>query len=326
VAIIVNLSNSPIGQAVLVTGASGFIARTLVQRLLEKRIQVHMLSRSLPEVGPDQADCEFFQGDINDAALLSKACTGVDTIFHLAGYAHVNQYDTQAMRQVNVEGTRALLVAAVNAGVRRIVFFSSILADETLTPVLTAYGESKRQAEQLLLEAAQNGQIEVCCLRPANVYGLGMKGNLFTMIRLMQRGLMPPLPVPSASLSLIGNRDLCEAALLAAQAPQANGKIYSVTDGKTYTMKGIEVSVRSSLGLGQRHWHTPMPVFFLAFASLEVLGKLLRLPNAPGLRSYRALRSGNVVSSEKIQNELGYNPAGSLTDELPGILQQSRNL
>lgn len=312
-------------QAVLVTGATGFLGRSLMQRLLEKRRKVHTLSRTLPEAGPDRVDCVFFQGDIADSALLAQACTGVDTVFHLAGYAHVNQHDAQELWRINVEGTRALLDAAIVAGVRRIVFFSSILADERLNPKDGAYGLSKLEAETLLLEAARGGEIEVCCLRPANVYGLGMKGNLLTLIRLVQRGLLPPLPVPSAPLSLVGSRDLCEAALLAAQAPQANGAVYVVTDGKTYTMKGIEISVRRALGLAPRRWHTPLPVFYLACATLGIIGKLLRLSNAPGLRSYRALRSGSVVSSERIQQELGYTPAGSLTDELPGILAGVRS-
>lgn len=310
------------GATVLVTGATGFIGRALVQRLLERRARVHALSRTGIEAGPDRADSVCFVGDIADAALLARACAGVDTVFHLAGYAHVNQHDVQELRRINVEGTRALLQAASAAGVRRIVFFSSILAEARLNPEGGAYGQSKLEAETLLLEAAAAGQIEVCCLRPANVYGLGMKGNLLTMMRLVQRGLLPPLPVPSAPLSLVGNRDLCEAALLAAQLPQANGQVYAVTDGKTYTMKGIEVSVRRALGRAPRTWHTPLPFFYVAFATLEILGRLLRLPNAPGLRSYRALRSGSLVSSEKIQQELGYNPAGSLSDELPGILAQ----
>lgn len=309
-------------QTVLVTGATGFIGRMLTQRLLEKRLRVHTLARTASDASPDQADCVFFQGDIADSKLLARACVGVDTVFHLAGYAHVNQHNTDELQRINVTGTKALLDAAIAAGVRRIVFFSSILADSTLNPEGGAYGRSKFAAETQLLEAARAGAIEVCCLRPANVYGLGMKGNLLTMIHLVQRGLLPPLPVPSASLSLVGDRDLCEAALLAASAPQANAQVYAVTDGKTYTMKGIEVSVRRALGRAPRRWHTPMPVFYMAFATLEVLGRLLRLANAPGLRSYRALREGSVVSSEKIQQDLGYNPAGSLTEELPGILAQ----
>lgn len=294
-----------------------------MQRLLEKRCRVHAYSRQAPESGPDEGDCLSFQGDLHDTAALTRACAGVDTVFHLAAYAHVNQHDEAAMRRINVEGTRKVLEAALAAGVRRIVYFSSALADATRPGELTAYGRAKHDAEALLLAAAHAGAIEVVCLRPVNVYGLGMKGNLLSMIRLIQRGLFPPLPVPSATLSLVGCRDLCEAALLAAESPAAAGQIYTVTDGKTYTMKGLEISIRRALGRSVPGWSVPLPVLWLGAAGLEAVGRVLRLQNAPGLRSYRALTTDSVFSSEKLQSELGYNPAGSFTDELPGILAQS---
>ncbi len=309
-------------KTVLVTGGTGFVGRALWQRLLEKQTRVHILARSQLSASPDVASSVFFQGDINDKTVLRAACTGVDTIFHLAAYAHVNQHDTRAMREVNVEGTRSLLAAAKSAGVRRIVYFSSILADTELYPQLTEYGRAKRDAESLLLAAASAGEIEVCCLRPANVYGLGMKGNLLSVLRLIHKGLMPPLPLPSASLSLVGSADLCEAALLASESTKANQQIYAVTDGKTYTMKGIELTARRTLGREAFKWQLPKEAFYVIFAGLELLGKVLRLPNAPGLRSYRALTVDTVVASEKIQQELGYNPASSLSHELPEILQQ----
>lgn len=307
---------------VLVTGATGFIGRTLVQRLLEKRCRVHTLSRQRPDFGPDEGDCLAFQGDIRDAAMLARACAGVDTVFHLAAYAHVNQQDEALLRAVNVDGTRVLLQAALAAGVRRIVFFSSALAEAPRPAELTAYGRAKQDAEALLLAAAHAGAIEVVCLRPVNVYGLGMQGNLLGMVRLLQRGLLPPLPVPSASLSLVGNRDLCEAALLAAESPQANGQIYTVTDGKTYTMKGLEVTIRRALGRPPARWTMPLTVLWLGAHLLELASRVLRLRNAPGLRSYRSLTTDKVLSCEKLQKELGYNPAGSFAEELPGILSQ----
>ncbi|MCP5357828.1 MAG: NAD-dependent epimerase/dehydratase family protein [Pseudomonadales bacterium] len=307
--------------AVLLTGATGFIGRTLLQRLQEKQIRVHVLSRHDFQEGPDQEGIVPFQGDIGDAMLLDEACRGVDTVFHLAAYAHVNHHDTETMRTVNVEGTHTLLEAAIRNGVRRIVFFSSVLAQAS-PEAMTPYGQAKLDAETLLLDACRQGLIEVCCLRPANVYGLGMKGNLLSMIRLMSRGWMPPLPTPSAALSLVGNRDLCEAALLAAASPAANGQVYPVTDGKTYSFKGLEVSVRRVLGKAPARWQLPLPAFWCAFAGLELVSRLLRLPNAPGLRSYRVLTRDSVVSCEKIQQELGYNPAGSFNDELPGIVEQ----
>lgn len=306
---------------VLVTGASGFIGRSLVQRLLERRLTVHTLSRQALPPGPDEQACIGFVGDIRDAAVLGNACQGVDTVFHLAAYAHVNQHEQSTMRAINVDGTRALLDACLAAGVRRIVYFSSALA-QAAPQALTPYGQAKREAEQLLLAAAERGLIEVCCLRPVNVYGLGMKGNLLSMIRLLSRGWLPPLPTPSAALSLVGSRDLCEAALLAAQAELANGKIYGVTDGKTYSFKGLELSIRRALGKPPAKWEMPLSLFWLAFASVELFSRLLRLPNAPGLRSYRVLTQDSVLSCEAIQNELGYNPTGSFNDELPAIVRQ----
>jgi nucleoside-diphosphate-sugar epimerase len=306
---------------VLVTGATGFIGQTLTRRLLARGCQVRTLSRRAALAGPDAQETRHFQGDLRDEALLARACDGVDTVFHLAAYAHVNQHDLEQMRATNVEGTRLLLTAAVKSGVRRIVFFSSIHADDSQA-ALTAYGSAKREAEELLLAAVRERTIEVCCLRPANVYGLGMKGNLLTMIRLIERGVFPPLPTPGAAISLVGQRDLCEAALLAAAAPQANGKVYVVTDGRTYTMKGIEVSVRRALGRSVPRWQTPLFALWCGAAALEVLSRALRLRNAPGLRSYHAVTTDSVFSCENIQKELGYNPAASFTDELPAILQQ----
>lgn len=306
---------------VLVTGASGFIGRTLTQRLLERQHPVNVLSRTAGQGGMDSEECRVFTGDINDPTVLRQACRGVNTVFHLAAYAHVNHHDVALMRATNVEGTRTLLEAAIAEGVRRIVFFSSTLAavDEAQ---LSDYGRAKRDAEILLLEAAAAGRIEVCCLRPVNVYGLGMRGNLMTMIRLIHKGVFPPLPRPAASVSLVGSQDLCQAALLAALAPQANGQVYEVTDGRTYTMKGLEVTIRQALGRPLPRWEVPMPMLWLGMAMLDVVGRVLRLDNAPGLRNYRTLSTDSVFSCEKIQRELGYNPAATFTGELPAIVAQ----
>ena len=306
---------------VLVTGASGFIGRALTQRLLERQHPVNVLSRRSTVAGVDSGECCSFVGDINDLDVLRQACRGVDTVFHLAAYAHVNHHDVEQMRATNVDGTATLLEAAIAEGVRRIVFFSSSLAAAEGSQ-LTDYGRAKRDAEALLLAAACAGRIEVCCLRPVNVYGLGMQGNLLSMIRWIRKGVFPPLPRPAASVSLVSSRDLCEAALLAAAARQANGQIYIVTDGRTYTMKGLEVSIRQALGRKVPRWEVPMPVLWLAMALLEAGGRLLRLDNAPGLRNYRTLSTDSVFSCEKIQRELGYNPAATFTGELPAIVAQ----
>jgi UDP-glucose 4-epimerase len=266
---------------------------------------------------------QVYRGSLTDVEILEKACAGVDIVFHLAAFTHVNHADRETVFTVNVDGTALLLAAAVRQRVRRFVYFSSSLADDSNGGPDTVYGESKRAAEKLLLNAAQRGDIEVCCLRPVNVYGPGMKGNLASMIRMISKGFFPPLPELSNRLSLVGVDDLCQAALLASESPVANGKIYPVTDGVAYSMNQLERSIRSALGKTQPRWSVPLWMLYIAALKLELLSRVLRLNNAPGLRSYRTLTSQNIFSNEKISHELEYTPSESFFVVLSQILQQS---
>ena len=173
-----------------------------------------------------------------------------------------------------------------------------------------------------MLDAAQRGEIEVCCLRPVNVYGPGMKGNLASMIRMISKGIFPPLPELSNRLSLVGVDDLCRAALLAAESPIASGKIYPVSDGIAYSMNQLERGIRPASGQTQPRWSVPLCLLHIAAFKMELLSRLLRLDNALGLRSYRTLTSQNIVSNEKISHELGYTPSASFFEALAQILPQ----
>jgi UDP-glucose 4-epimerase len=307
---------------VLVTGPSGFIGQHLLAHLHQSDYLLTLLVHSRAPVLPPGAQARVYQGDLQDSAVLRQACEGVDTVFHLAALAHVNQARRNQTHRINVQGTAALLEAALATGVRRIVYFSSILADQRPSQVRSVYGDSKREAECLLLNAAADHDIEVVCLRPANVYGPGMKGNLASMIRLIDRGLFPPLPHSASQISLLHVDDLCRAAILAAQAPQANRQIYTVTDGVDYSMRELERGIRQALGKPALRWSVPLWVLYVAALKLEILSRVLRLRNAPGLRSYHALTAANAFSCEKISHELGYNPGASFFQALPDLLPQ----
>jgi UDP-glucose 4-epimerase len=309
-----------VSKTALVTGASGFIGKALLTCLHTSGYDVHVLSRK----SQHQFDgCESVHtGSLADVDVLESACTGIDVVFHLAAFTHVNHADRATVFNTNVEGTARLLATAVHQRVRRIVYFSSSLADDSAGSPDTVYGESKRAAEKLLLDAAQRGEIEVCCLRPVNVYGPGMKGNLASMIRMISKGIFPPLPELSNRLSLVGVDDLCRAALLAAESPIASGKIYPVTDGIAYSMNQLERGIRRASGQTQPRWSVPLWLLHIAAFKMELLSRLLRLDNALGLRSYRTLTSQNIVSNEKISHELGYTPSASFFDALAQILPQ----
>ncbi|MDT8428135.1 MAG: NAD-dependent epimerase/dehydratase family protein [Pseudomonadales bacterium] len=315
----------------LVTGASGFIGQVLCRQLLALGCRLRVLQRT-PEQSlpaglaanlPADLPVDIALGDLcGHEHDLHQACADIDVIFHLAAQAHVNHSSREGLIETNVHGTRRLLQAAQQAGVRRIVFFSSILA----ATANTDYGESKREAEKLLLTAAGTDGIEVCCLRPANVYGPGMQGNLQTLIRLIRKRVFPPLPADAGQMSLVGVEDLCQAALLAAINPQANGKTYTVTDGQSYALRDVEQAIRLALGQRLRRWSVPLWLLWLPALLLELAGRLLPGQNLPGLRSYRMLTADSRVSGEAICHELGYTPHSTFYTALLEILEQQAGI
>lgn len=292
----------------LVTGGSGFVGRQFVSLLQSQGQAVRLLQRP--------------QHDLLDPASLQAVCQGVDTVYHLAAYAHVNQAQTRQLYAINVEGTRHLLSAAIAAGASDFVYVSSILADPAYDSPRTAYGDSKHRAEQLLLAAHATGQIRVRIVRPVNVYGRGMKGNLMTLLTLIRKGLLPPLPAFEQTFSLIAVEDLCEGIWRAGQLKTAEPVLATLSDGHLYTIKAVEAAIREVCGRQQPAWSTPRWLFYSALLTLEILGRLLPLNNAPGLRSYRALARPYSVDSTASWQQLGYNPRLSFYSKLPQIAQK----
>lgn len=296
---------------VLVSGATGFVGQTLLRHLHQAALPVHVLGRPVH--------------DLLLPASLRPACEGIDTVFHLAAYAHVNHAQMRHLYAVNVAGTQHLLNAAVDAGVRHFVYVSSILADPAYDQPRTAYGDSKWQAEQLLNEAHAHGKMAVSIVRPVNVYGPGMKGNLMTLLRLIRKGVLPPLPRVDNAFSMIGVEDLCEALIrVAGQVPSPAvspaAPVYVLSDGESYQIKEIERAMRQAFGRSQPGWATPRQLFFMMALMLEITGRLLPIPNSPGLRSYRALARNYRADSAASLAQLGYNPRSTFFNTLPLIV------
>lgn len=319
------------GKKVAVTGADGFIGTHLCSYLLRQDYFVRALVRSDHKDSNTKTDgsgagdgaaAEVTIADICDADSLSSAFDGVDTVFHLAGVAHIGSGDYRFMQRLNVEGTSNVLMAAVASRVRRLVFFSSSLARacESGTGDITDYGRTKLEAERLLLAAHRRGDIEVVVLRPVNVYGVEMKGNIKAMIAMIARRRLPPLPRLENSLSLVGIDDLVKATVLAAESRDAGGKTYYVTDGKTYAINEIEQAIYQALGRKLPRWHSPRVLLYAASALAGVLGKMTNSGPGISIRTYHNLTRSNTFSNQEIESDLGFAPTRNLYDELPGIV------
>lgn len=314
------------GDLALVTGATGFIGRHLVEVLRQQGFRVRVYSRQnyadVDDPGVDASS--WFVGAVDDAEALNKACENVDVVFHLANIAHVNSPARDVIWRVNVEGSRAVCDACVRAGVSRLVYFSSSLAAD---PASSAYAESKRAAEEEVLAASDSpaGKLHVTVLRPVNVYGAGMKGNIAGLMRRIRQGRIPPLPRLHNRLALVSVKDLCRAAIAAARGRQASGKIYLISDGEAYTPNRIEAATYAALGRKSPAWHSPRVIFYAAAVAAQLANTLGIWRNDLGLRTYRNLvadqAAGAAEKETGVTADLAFKPAQTLESALPEILQ-----
>ena len=336
-------------QPALVTGASGFIGAHLCRHLRAAGHPVRGFSRSPkswdthptktwdthPKSGKKSWDTHVsgeektwvshVAGDIQNPEALKTACAGVDLVFHLAGVAQTSRRRNQQAVQTNVEGTRNLLTAARAAGAKRLIFFSSALAAELDHGQASAsagdYARSKWEAERLVLEANGEDGLLTTVLRPAPVYGPGMKGGIARMIRLIHARRLPPLPKLDRGFSLAGVDDVCRAAMLASESLLAPGQCWLLTDLQRYTANAVEQAVYDVLGRKKPGWRTPAVVFFAASAILQ-LGRLAGWKKAEsGLQTWRNLTSERTWQAQDIFEELDFRPSGDLYEQLPEIIR-----
>lgn len=325
---------------VLVTGASGFLGRALCEVLRKDAIPLRAMVRAraqgaVKDTAQDQdqdtemqradtgLDYEEVGGDLLRPDSLLACCTGIHSICHTAGLAHVSGADDTGISETNFLGTVNLLTAAIECKVKRLVFISSSLAsyDERTDVEQTAYGVAKRQAELALLEAHKSGEIEVVILRPVNVYGPSMRGNIKAMMSLIAKKRLPPLPQLNNAISLVGIDDLVSAAILALSNSQASGNLYTVSDGREYRISDIEQRIYECLGRRKPRWRSPLVLIYLASLFAE-LGNVSRLyPSSIGLRTYRNLVTDNLFDNSAICDDLGFSPKANLFDEMPQLIE-----
>ncbi len=300
----------------LVTGASGFIGGHLNQCLQQKAVHVRALVRA--HVSTNNAWQEQWLGDLTN--LPKGLMHGQDVVFHLAGKAHAlseRAEDEAEYFTVNTEGTRRLLEAARDAGVRRFVFFSSVKAADADTP----YACSKREAEQLVLEG---GYVpEPVVIWPVMVYGPTTKGNLPRMIRAVARGWFPPVP-DAGRRAMVHVDDVVEAAWLAATRPEAVGKTYVVTDGEAYTTRRIHAWICEALGRPAPRWNVPLPALRSMARIGDAIGRICGRRFMFDSDVLDKLVGDEWYDGAMIRRELGFAPARNLRDALPGIIEYLR--
>ena len=310
---------------VLVTGANGFIGRVLCQKLVGNSISHLRLFRPDHKKidSKDQFAANIVFGDLLDLPSLRAACKDIDIIIHSAGIAHVFEAGRKTGRNINKDGTSLLLRAALEEGVKRFIYVSSSLADQKRND--SAYGKDKLTAESQILNAAYAKKIEVIILRPVNVYGVGMKGNLLNFTRLINTGFMPRLPRLGGKFSLVSVNDVATALTLAIDCRLTDPQVLTLTDGHSYTVNEIEVELRKANNQKLPWVKLPATLLFLSFIMIVILTKLRLLKSSISLRTYKNLTHTNESSNLRAKEILGFKPSTSFYEMLPEITEKIGN-
>lgn len=312
------------GARILVTGATGFVGRALCTRLATLGYTVRRAIRvPLPPVEPDPFDT-VTTGELGPQTDWSNAVRDVSIIFHLAARTHVlRETASDALaeyRRINVDGTRTLARTALNAGVRRIIFLSSIkvtgestvaapYTEDTAPQPKDAYGISKWEAEQVLSTLVRDTNLESVILRPPLVYGPGVKGNFLRLMHWVHRGVPLPLASITNRRSLIYLENLVDALVTAGLSPKAAHKTYLISDAPDMSTPGLIRSIAQAIHVSPRLFACP-PIMLAAGATL--FGKR---------DEFRRLAGSLQIDSTRFRNELRWAPPFQLTEGLARTAQ-----
>ncbi len=308
-----------------VTGASGFVGRAVLAALKGRGIEAVALTHSPRAIDGVE------RRTLGDVASLDSpaAFEGLDAIVHLAARVHrMNETPAEAEaghELINVVGTRNVAEMAARAGVRRMVFCSSIKAMAERDPVGAdgrsralrhdvdpkpedAYGRSKLAAERAIWSACADGALEGVVVRPPLVHGAGVGGNLPLLMRAVAGGW----PLPFASVdnrrSLVSVRNLADLLVTSAVRPAATGRTFLVADGPPVSTPTLLHAIGAAMDRPPRL--LPAPTALLVLAN-----------RFDGRRRMARLTESLSVDDAHTRDTLGWRPPQTFEDGIAEMVE-----
>jgi dihydroflavonol-4-reductase len=304
---------------VFLTGATGFLGSHVARVLAEQGAELRLLVRSTSNLkNLEGLKAETATGDLRDPASLQKAMSGCDTVFHVAADYRLWLRDPQEMYRSNVNGTRAILEAARQNGVRRVVYTSSVAtmgftanghpADEdspvALADMIGHYKRSKFMAEQLALEAGRSG-LHVVTVNPTTPIGEHDIKPTPTG-RIVVDFLKRKFPAyVETGLNLV-DATVCARGHIAALEKGKSGERY-ILGGENLTLKQILDKLGKITGLPSPKIKLPYIFAFAAGVVDEAItGDLLHREPRATVDTVRMGKKKMFASSDKAERELGW--------------------
>ena len=303
----------------VVTGATGLLGNVLVRTLVaEGKAPVRALVRSTSDRSPLAGlDVEFVTGDILDRDSLVSAFAGADVVFHVAGIVSITRGGFRRLRETNVEGTQNVISACREAGVRRLVYCSSIHAftvpprgscvteDSPVDPgrAAGAYDRSKAEATLAVRDAVRQG-LDAVTVHPTGVLGPYDYRPSPTGELVIQCARGKLMAYVDGGYNFVDVRDV------------ALGIIAAATKGRTgegYILAGNNVTVRELLATVETVTGTPAPRLRMPFGFVRAVSFLIPVyywatRQKPLFTTYSldVISSGCTMTNDKAERELGY--------------------
>jgi len=308
--------------AVLVTGATGFLGKHLVAALLERGTAVRALGRKT-DVGLElsRMGADFLPVDLRDGPGMLEACRGINAVVHSGALSSAwgqfkNFYD------INVSGTENVIAGCRAHGVSRLIYISSpsvmskhepqfglCEADPLPETFVSMYSETKAMAERRV-QAAQSGGLATVVIRPKAIYGPGDQALFPRIVEGLAKGRLPILGDGGTVTNITHVQDVVHAILLALESETAVGNTYLVTGGEEVNLWEVISLVADRLGYARPSRTIPMSRALKIGAILEGLWRLFRLRGEPPLTRYKAsvLGFSQTYDISAAKRDLGYSP------------------
>jgi nucleoside-diphosphate-sugar epimerase len=308
------------GMRAFVTGGSGFIGSHLIDALLKNGWQVSALAHRQPI--QQESRITILRGDIADSGPLKTALKGTDVLFHLASAMGASRIGKDEFLAINAKGTEAVLEAAREAGVRRVVHCSSAgifgsvkkgdIADETYPPdPIQVYDQTKFEGENIARRFAEHG-MDIIIVRPGWTYGPRDR-RTFKLIRAIhdRRFILPGMGDARQTPVYVG--DLVAGILLASESGQ-RGEVYHIAGGEIMTAREIVMVIAAACGTRIHRIRLPLPASRIAAGVLEIAFLPFRR-EAPLTRAKLSFfTQSKPLSIAKAERELGFAPAVDFQD------------
>lgn len=304
----------------LVTGATGFVGSAVVRALLQRGHRVRALVRpSSDRRNLADHSIEVAEGSLEDPQSLACAVAGCRYVYHVAADYRLWVPDPEPMFRANVVGTRDLMIAALDAGVERVVYTSSVAtlglvpggsADEE-TPsraedMIGPYKRSKFEAEEVVRALVRRDGLPIVIVNPSTPVGPGDIKPTPTgrMILEAARGQMPA--VVDTGLNIVHVDDVAEGHILAAEKGQFGGRY--ILGGENMSLAEILAEVCRAAGKRPPRLRVPHGVLFPVAVGAELAARFTGREPLITLDGVRMSRKKMYFRSEKAARELGYRP------------------